>query len=51
MCVSSYPRISLFVTPAITLYRILFLSTVYPIIFAVVPLLGKYKYDNLNTTW
>jgi hypothetical protein len=50
MCVSSYPRISLFITPAIALYQVSSFSTVYSIILAVVPPLGKYKYDNLNTT-
>jgi hypothetical protein len=35
---------------AIALYQVLYFSTVYSIIFAVVPPLGKCKYDNPNTT-
>jgi hypothetical protein len=35
---------------AIGFYQVLSFSTVYSIIFAIVPPLGKYKYDNLNTT-
>ena len=50
VCVKVIRRISLFVTPAIALYQVLLISTVYSIIFAVVPPLEKYKYDNPNTT-
>jgi hypothetical protein len=46
---SSYPQIFLFVTPANALYQVLSFSTVYSIIFAKVPPLGKYKHDNPNT--
>jgi hypothetical protein len=50
VCVKVIPQISLFVTPAIALYKVLSFSIVYSIIFVVVPPLGKYKYDNPNTT-
>jgi hypothetical protein len=35
---------------SLVLYWVLLLSTIYPIIFAIVLPLGKYKYDNPNTT-
>jgi hypothetical protein len=37
-------------SPAIALYQVLSFSTVYSIIFVIVPPLGKYKYDNPNIT-
>jgi hypothetical protein len=44
------PEYLYLLSPAIALYQVLSFSTVYSIIFVVVPPLAKYKYDNPNTT-